>query len=375
MKKATFSLTFNRKKRLNKEGKGTIDIYCYADGRAKHINTGVAILPDEWDGKRKVVCSHPNATKLNIMLSGMLNKIEDHELSIHNQRGEFTFDDLRKFSFNGSKNNFIDWLRKEIEEDNTVAPGTRAYRFNMLDKLSDAAGGSLPFSRVNYEIIKRFNNHMVSQGLNPSTQAKLHNQLKKFCTIAVHEDIIKKNPYDIYRIKKPVYNQKKVLWFPDLDRLWKLEYPADSDIELVRMKFLFSCYTGLRISDNTNLSWNQVRGGKLFVKMQKTARPVVVPVNVLDIRAQAILDKAKRLSGDQEKVFPYIHDQRVNTLLKKIGTDAEIPFPLTFHAARHTFCTLVAHRTGSVFEVMRFSGISKVETAMCYVNLNKMYSL
>ena len=377
MKKATFALTFNRKKRLNKQGKGAVDVYCYIEGGVKFLNTGVSVLPGQWDKKRGQVKDHPNATKLNFMLSRMVNKLEDYELSIHNEKGDFAWHDLERFSFNGdpgAKDDFITWLKKEVENDNSVSSGTKGYRFNMVNKLTQAVGETLPANRVTYETIKLFNNYMADQGLKQSTQAKLHNQLKKFISVAVHEGIVKKNPYGAFKVKRPVYDMKKCLWFPDLEKVWDLSYPEDSTIELARLKFLLSCYTGLRISDNTNLAWDQVRGNKLFVKMQKTARPVVVPLNVLSDRAKEVLDKAKNLYNDPIKVFPYMPDQKVNSKLKLIGIDAELPFPLTFHAARHTFCTMIAHKTGSVFKVMEYAGIYKVDTAMVYINLNKLYA-
>ena len=377
MKKATFSLVYNRKDRLNKDGKGLVEIYCYVEGRVKFIGTGISIYEDHWDKKkRRVSKDHPNETKLNIMLTRMLNKLEDYELTISNNKGEFTFEDLKSFSLNGEskKDNFIEWLKKEIEGDNTVAAGTRGYRLNMLNKLIEVAGNDLPLSRVNYELIKEFNNYLAKD-LIQSTQSKLHNQLKKFITIAVHQGLIKKNPYDAFKVKRPVYDQKKVLWFDDLERLFNLQYPDDSSMETARLKFLFSCYTGLRISDNNALEWDFVRDKKLFVKMQKTVRPVVVPLNLLGDQAAIILHRAKMLYKDNIKVFPYMPDAVVNKKLKRIGIDAEIPFPLTFHTSRHTFCTMIAHKTGSVFEVMRYSGIQKVDTAMIYISLHKIYSL
>jgi site-specific recombinase XerD len=67
-------------------------------------------------------------------------------------------------------------------------------------------------------------------------------------------------------------------------------------------------------------------------------------------------------------------DQKVNFHLKTVSVDCNSPFPLTFHVARHSFCTRIAMQTGSVFEVMRYAGILKIDTAMIYVNLAKMFA-
>ncbi len=377
MTKTSYSLVFNRRKRLNSKGQGAIEIYCYQDKMKIYFSTGIKVLPTEWDKKKNQVGKeNPNAIKLNILLSRMISKIEDHELSIMNEREFSLVNDLKGFSLKGqnSRNNIIAWLEDQIEADNTVASGTTGYRKTMLDKLKAAVGDDLKASQVNHEAISRFDNYMAKENLSGSSRSKLHNQLRKFLTIAKHQEVIKKNPYNTFKVKRPVYDMKKCLWFADLDKIWELEYPEDSGVELARLKFLFSVYTGLRISDNTRLTWDEIRHGKLFVKMQKTVRPVVVPINLLGERAGIILDKAKRVYNDPDRVFRYIPDQATNKYLKRIGIDAGLPLPLTFHVARHTFCTMVAHQTGSVFKVMEYAGIYKVDTAMIYVNLNRLYS-
>ena len=294
MSKAKYSLVFDRKKTLddkkqNSKNQAPIELYAYIDRRTKYFSTGIYIYSTEWDkNRRQVNKSHPNATKLNIRLSRIRAEIEDYELSIMNERGNFTYNELKDYVLGGknTRNNFIDWLKNEIEDDNTVKPNTKGYRLNMVNKLIDAVGDNIPNSRVDYAILKAFDRHMASEGLTESTRSKLHNQLRKFITIANNENIIKYNPYKSFKVKRPTYDMKKCLWFADLNRLWELKYPDDSGMELARLKFLFSCYTGLRISDNTNLSWSDLRDGKLFIKMQKTVRPVVIPVNILGERAR-----------------------------------------------------------------------------------------
>ncbi|MFP4367283.1 MAG: hypothetical protein ACOCU3_01220 [bacterium] len=49
MTKISYSLVFNRRKRLNKKGQGAIEIYCYQDTKKIYINTGVSVAKTEWD--------------------------------------------------------------------------------------------------------------------------------------------------------------------------------------------------------------------------------------------------------------------------------------------------------------------------------------
>lgn len=374
MKKAAFHLVWNRRGQTNSQGKAPVEIYAQVDGQKKYYRTGVTITKEQWDeSKRQVNKNHPSRIKLNHMLQGMLTKLEEYELDIIRDTGVFTWTDLQNFSFDEDRGNFVAWLEAEIKVDNTVSPSTRKYRLVMLEKLKDVTGPYLSFSRVNYQLLEKFNNKMAGEGLQLSTMRKYHNQLQKFISVAARKGIMEDNPYKSFRVKKPPRGMKKCLFGNDLERLWKLDYPAEGPYNLVWMKFMFSCYTGLRISDSKALKWEHVREGKLFLNMQKTDRPVVVPVSLLGARAQIILDRAKERWPDSTHVFPDITDQEVNRHLKKITVDAQIPFSLNFHVARHTFCTQVANQTGSVFKVMEYAGIFRVDTAMIYINLAKLF--
>ncbi len=368
---ATVIPVFNRKRRLNKQGRGLIEIYFYADGVKRYFGTGVAVSPNEWNDKKWII-NNPNAVKLNGILTKMIRDLEDNYVSIITTRGSFDEKDLRNYSFEGNKDSFIEWLGAEIRTDKSVAESTIKHRLKLFEKLVDALG-DVSFARVNYEMIDIFNKSLVDEGLHLSTIRKYHNSLRKFCGIAVQKGKIKESPYKHYKVKRPPQVIRKCLWYDDLDKLWDLEYPHDSCYELARLKFLFSCYTGLRISDNTALTWDNIRNNKIFIGMKKTQQDVVVPIDALGERAGIMLGKARKIYNGPH-VFKPVSGQEVNRYLKTIGIDAQLPITLNFHMSRHTFCTLVADQTGSLFKVMEYSGIRRTDTAMIYVNLARLFN-
>lgn len=360
---------FNRRKRLNKFGKGQVEIYFYADGVKRYFGTGIAVTPKEWNDKKWIV-NNPNEVKLNGILTKMIRDLEDNYVRIISTRGDFDEKDLQKYSFGGNKDSFVEWTKAEIESDNSVVDSTKKHRRMMIRKL-EAAVGDVSFARANYDMVDTFNKYLVDERLHVATIRKYHNQLRKFCGMAVRKGNIKENPYKHYKVKRPVQGIRKCLWYDDLDKIWNLEYSDDSPLELARLKFLFSCYTGLRISDNTALLWDNIRNGKIIMKMKKTRNDVLVPLDALGNRAQNILNKAKRIYNTGT-VFRPTSNQEVNRHLKVVSVDSNLPLALKFHISRHTFCTLVAHQTGSVFKVMEYAGIRRVDTAMIYVNLARM---
>jgi len=373
--KAVIKPVFNARNRLNKHGKGAIHVYVYMDGTRKFIPTNLTVAPDQWDSTKEAVNKkHPNYIKLNHFIAQIITELERFEFSLMDQGRSLTAYHIDRYlDQDGGKDSFIAFLKQEIDDDNTVTLGTMQYRKVMLEKLKSAAGDNVPFSEVNYELIDRFNNYMSKEGLGLNTMRKYHRQLNKFISVAVKKRLLKENPYKDYKVKSPPRTLKNALMQEDIDRIWKLEYDDNSPQELARLKFLFSCYTGLRISDNTALTWEAIRGDRLVLTQQKTGQSVVIPLNLIDDRPQQIIEKAKRIYNHATLVFKPMPDQKVNSVLKTIAIDSESPFPLNFHISRHSFCTRIAMQTGSVFDVMRYAGIVKVDTAMVYVNLARMF--
>lgn len=367
MEKAVFKPVHGRRKQ---PGLSPVEIYCYHLGQKKYISTKINIEPSQWDKrKRKVNENHLNHHKVNYQITRLIADLEQYEIEMIETTGRFTLDDLLKFRKSENPTSFTSFMKSEIKKDITVAIGTKGYRDRTL-KYFKAACGEISFKNLDYDAICDFDNYMVEISLSTSTRQKHHNQLNKFAQIAMNKRKLQQNPYILYKIKRPPKQLKKCLWYDDLDRLWELKY--NDEHEAVRLKFLFACYTGLRISDVGGVKVGDVRNGKIFLTMQKTGMPLVVPLDVVSDRGKVIYELCR--GEDREHIFGKMSDQKTNAKLKKIGIDAGISFPLNFHVARHTFCTLIAHKTGSVFAVMQYSGIYKVETAMTYVNLARLFS-
>jgi len=374
MENYIFRPVFNRKKRaLEAEDKAPIHIYCYLgpdDKHRRYIPTGILVCKADWDERRhRVRNSHHNQIKYNQRLIKMVNDLEELMLTTVENTGIFRAEDLDRYANKDDANSFISFLEREVREDSTVAPGTTVYRKAMIRRL-EAAVGDITLKALRYDTIERFDKALASEGLQVSTIQKYHRQLRKFIGVAIKKGLVKDNPYDDFRVRRPPRSLRKCLWHDDLDALWALSYSNMYDV--VRLKFLFSCYTGLRISDVSALKWDDLRNGKIILKMKKTGQPVIIPLGVLSDRPNEILEMMK--DKDAQYVFPRLSDQVTNRELKRIGMDAGIPFPLTFHVSRHTFCTMVAHNTGSVFKVMEYAGIYKVDTAMTYINLARMFA-
>lgn len=131
----------------------------------------------------------------------------------------------------------------------------------------------------------------------------------------------------------------------------------------VLRKFLFSCLTGLRISDNAKITSGMVRNGCLIVPMVKGegfGKVVTIPLG----------PAAKELiSGKTGLLFEPLSDQVCNRWLKLLSVRAGIKKRLTFHVSRDTFATLSIEGGASAFTLKELMGHSSIQTTQLYVKM------
>ena len=78
--KATYTLIYNRRNKLNSQGKAAVVIQVYYRRERKWFNTEIFLTPKEWDEKRSEVSKHhPKADELNKELQEHIEKLKTHE--------------------------------------------------------------------------------------------------------------------------------------------------------------------------------------------------------------------------------------------------------------------------------------------------------
>lgn len=82
MEKVIYNLVFNRKKRLNAEGKALIQVEAYLNRQKKYFSTKIYVKPTQWDSKRKAVRNHPNMDELNQYIEDYITYLERIELDM-----------------------------------------------------------------------------------------------------------------------------------------------------------------------------------------------------------------------------------------------------------------------------------------------------
>jgi len=96
----------------------------------------------------------------------------------------------------------------------------------------------------------------------------------------------------------------------EISELYNLDLTKNERLEKVRDLFIVGCYTGLRFGDLSTISKSNIKGNRLHFKAQKTAKPLVIPLNL------TVMNILEKYEGNFPKA---ISNQKMNDYLKEIG--------------------------------------------------------
>ncbi|MEA2096349.1 MAG: site-specific integrase [Candidatus Cloacimonadota bacterium] len=149
----------------------------------------------------------------------------------------------------------------------------------------------------------------------------------------------------------------------EVEQLVSNPYPN----ERVTNPFLFSVFTGLRLSDTKALKFENIKNDRLSIIQIKTKKPLDV---LLNPNAVKILDRQKELMGcEKEKVFNFLYDDYVNRRIKEWVKSLGINKKITFHCGRHTFATIGITSDMDIYEVSGLLGHTDIKHTLIYAKL------
>ena len=222
---------------------------------------------------------------------------------------------------------------------------------------------------------------LYSTDLSKGSASLYSSALRKQLHLAVRDGIILKSPADSVRNIPMPESQKSPLSLHDLKKLSKIKISGTLGSE-VKKAFLFSCCTGLRISDLRGLRWSMIfeNGENTFWlrKIQKkTGHIVTIPLNENAVKILMALNpdffagpssnSPRAFEESCEAIFPLLASTKTNTnqYLKKWGEQANIPH-VSWHTARHTFATLALENGAELHTVSELLGHTDIATTLRY---------
>lgn len=375
MEKISYRLVHNRKNRLNNKGMALIQVEAYYKKKKIYFSTHIYVTPEQWDKKQQLIICHPHSEVLNRMLDEFILSLQWKELECWKQGKVISLELLKQPSQrqrNGGENLFVQISRNWVEQSNRKE-STKNNLYSTLSLLQEFSP-DVSFSEISYTYLKDFESFLIKKGHAINTIAKHLRHLRTLVNEAVRQDLItsEANPFRKYQIRTVA--SKHVFLLPaELQKLENLSLPErHKHLQHTLDAFLFCCYTGLRYSDFTHLSAdNLIKPDKrniwIVFKSIKTSIEIQIPLYLLfQGKAISILHK---YSKDPNIFFNLKPNSSVNKELIKIGELAKISKHFSFHTARHTNASLLIYEGVPITTVQKLLGHQSVKTTEGYSNV------
>ena len=273
-----------------------------------------------------------------------------------------------------------DWIRIYTEEKIPTMRGTATLNRikNTENRLYDFKGDGVKLADVDKKYCEDFMKYLssakskkvsakskkVGKPLSRNTQVLYFNTLASFLKVAYQEGHIAQNPMAFIQSK----NRIKAV---EVERCYLVQEElalmmANNQVnEDVKRAFLFSCFSGIRISDIRTMTWENIvkMGDNTYFKktIQKTQRPALfkltLALNWLPERG----DKAQ-----SENVFSLPPLSTVEYILKKWAKASGVAKEISFHTARHTFATLMITLGNDLYMVSKVLGHKSIKVTEIY---------
>ena len=368
MRKIYYQPIYNRKKKLNAQGKALLQIEAYLEKRKIYFSTHIYLSPEQWDNKRKLICKHPHAEALNYQVKEFLIQLESKELSLWKEGKVISLERLKEEFSTKKDKSFLDFVIKDIEDSQSKESTKQNLlsTYTLLTKFKS----HIDFKELTPEFIFDFERFLFCCDLQTNTVAKHMKHFKAFVNWSIDKGYLSLNDYPFRRYRIKTLKPKHTFLLPDeLEKLETLELTGKKIAYKHSLEaFLFCCYTGLRYSDFTHLSdknliYIENRPWIIFTTI-KTGAEVRLPLALLfEGKGWKLLRKHQK---HLDEFFRIKTNSTVNKELIRIGKLAGIQKHFSFHSARHTNATLLIYRGANITTVQKLLGHRNVSTTQIY---------
>ena len=371
------------------------------------LQAGESIHTSEWNNKK----FEPKQNSDNAMLIGRLTKLEqkirDAFEKLEDEHGvDSITPDLLKNAITKksvTKNQtekkqrilitsffqqFIDdtkvGKRKSNNKLRIKADSIKSYGSTLrsFEKFEEYIGKNYYLNNVSQQLIEDYEDYLSNiQGLALNTKSTYLKKFGLMVDYAIENKLIDKGLELNWKGMLGAENSDSIyLTDEEIEDLMNYNEFSNPTYEVVRSLFVAASKTGLRYSDFSKLTQEQIRNGNIYVLQSKTKAKVTIPIHPI---AQRIFDKYA------EGFPPCPTNQPFNDYLKEIGKNIpslKKPFLkkitrggqvqiekyekwqlLQSHTARRTFCTLEHMKGTPIFTIMAISGHKDVKVFKNYV--------
>ena len=247
---------------------------------------------------------------------------------------------------------------------------TQDVDLSLLKHLKAFAGKEVNTSNIDTDFCYRFAQYLTNEVNIKVSSAKTYLQkLNAILQEAVSMNYMAYNPMPQINklVPKTQGKEKDYLTVEEVKRLEKAECPHI----ITKLAFLFSCFTGLRLSDIETLKWSNIQKHNnmyMLIKTQvKTGNEVRVPLCKQALEILAKVQDMKLSKG--ENIFVMYSRTTTAHDLRTWAKSAGINKHITFHVSRVSFATLSISAGVNIYVVSKLCGHSNVKTTQIYARM------
>lgn len=225
-------------------------------------------------------------------------------------------------------------------------------------------GDNLPFKRITASYVAELRKHIAKLDIKEGTKHLYFSVAKCALNNAIKDGLVNQDVLLNVQGFKPSEAKRVYLTADEVKKMVQTECRHQRTKEA----FLFSCLTGLRISDTLALKWGDVTSEygytRITFKQKKTHWQ-----EYLDINEQAVQLMGTR-GNDDETVFAIEHGRTyIWRVIKQWAVDAGISKNISFHTARHSFATMMLANHVDIYTVSKLVGHRDISTTQIYAKI------
>lgn len=172
MEKIRYRLVFNRRNRLNAQGKALIQVEASLNKRKVYFTTRIYIRPDEWDKRTATIVGHPHAVELNAWMYEFILQLESLELDMWKRGITPTLLQLKEATESNrpADTSFEAFSRTAIERSSRKK-GTKSNLHGTLAQLAEYRP-EYTWEDLTHGFLKNFERWLLDKGSAVNTVAK-----------------------------------------------------------------------------------------------------------------------------------------------------------------------------------------------------------
>lgn len=364
------------------------------------ISTGDKIHPEEWDFTKQRAISNrrsPGNTETNLWL----DKIEGCVKSIFRnlfidgitptapivREKLLAVLDIAPVKAQQKKQDLLGFIEEFMVQSavNKTLETIKSYKttLNHLRNFAAEYKQGVDFKDITIDFYHKFTGHLQDIGNSKNTISKQIKNLKTFMGEATERGLNSNMDFRSRSFRKVTEEVDKIyLTEEEIQRLCGLKLPKAK--ERVRDLFVIACYTGLRYSDFSRITPDNILHDQIHMRTQKTGEKVIIPLATI----------VKDILAKYDYQLPSaVSNQKMNQYLKDLGELAGIDDPIVItrtiggtrvrttykkfqlisaHCGRRSMATNAYKRGVPSISLMKITGHSTEKAFMSYIRISQL---